>query len=106
MLKKPLGPHPNPPPPFVQEGLTTRKLMIGMSLRDAVGLKEFPLVENYPSEDTLPEDGLYHYLVQSEEEHNDQYKRAVDRIWSKKSYRLRGCGRLWQSGDVLPLRWT
>ena len=40
--------------------------MIGMSLKDAIKLKEVPLVnqENYPPEDTLPEDGLYHYLLQ------------------------------------------
>ena len=36
----------------------------------------------------LPEDGLYHYLLQHGEEHNDQHKKATDRIWSKKTYRL------------------
>ena len=40
-------------------------------------------------EDTLPEDGLYRYLLQPREEHDDQCKRAMDRIWSKKTYRLR-----------------
>ena len=30
--------------------------MIGMSPKDATELKEFPLVENYRPEDTLPED--------------------------------------------------
>ena len=64
--------------------------MIGMSAKDATGLKEVPLVnqENYPPEDTLPEDGLYQYLRQPGEEHDDQCKRASDRIWSKKTYRL------------------
>ena len=37
----------------------------------------------------LPEDGLYRYLLQPGEEHDDQRRRAVDRIWSKKTYRLR-----------------
>ena len=46
-------------------------------------------MESYPPEDMLPEDGLYHYLLQPGEEHDDQYNRAADRIWSKKTYRLR-----------------
>ena len=37
----------------------------------------------------LPEDGLYRYLLQPGEEHNDQWHRATDRVWSKKTYRLR-----------------
>ena len=37
----------------------------------------------------LPEDGLYCYLLQPREEHDDQCKRATDRIWSKVTYRLR-----------------
>ena len=39
--------------------------MIGMKPKDAIGLKKVPLAdrENYPPEDTLPEDGLYHYLL-------------------------------------------
>ena len=37
----------------------------------------------------MPEDGLYHYLLQPGEEHDDQRKRATNRIWSKKTYRLR-----------------
>ena len=32
---------------------------------------------------------MYHYLLQPSEEHDDQRKRAMDRIWSKKAYRLR-----------------
>ena len=36
----------------------------------------------------MPEDGLYRYLLQPGEEHDDQRKRATDRIWSKKPYRL------------------
>ena len=65
--------------------------MTGMSSKDATELKEVPLVnqEDYPPEDMLPEDGLHRYLLQPGEEHNDQLKRATDRIWSKKTCRLR-----------------
>ena len=61
--------------------------MIRMKPNDAIELKEIPLVESYPPEDTLPEDGLYRYLLQPGEEHDDQRKRAT-RIWFKKTYRL------------------
>ena len=37
----------------------------------------------------MPEDGLYYYLLQPSEEHDDQRRRAMDRVWSKKTYRLR-----------------
>ena len=69
----------------------TETQMIGVKPKDAIKLNQVPLVnrENYPPEDTSPEDGLYRYLLQSSEEHNDQCKRAMDRIWSKKTYRLR-----------------
>ena len=62
--------------------------MIGMSLKDAVGLKKVPLAnrEYYPPEDTLPEDGLYCYLLQPGKQ-NDQCKRVTDRVWSKATYR-------------------
>ena len=65
--------------------------MIGMKPKNAIKLKEVPLVkqENYPPEEVLPEDGLYQYLLQPGEEHDDQRRRATDRIWSKASYRLR-----------------
>ena len=63
--------------------------MLGMKPNDAITLKEVPLVESYPPEDTLPEDGLYRYLLQPGEEHDHQRKRATDRIWSKKTYRLK-----------------
>ena len=62
--------------------------MIGMSPKDAIKLKEVPLVENYPPQDTLPEDGLNQYLLQPSEEHNNQCKRATDRMRSKKTHRL------------------
>ena len=60
-----------------------------MSPKDSIKIKEVNLVENYPPEDRLPEGGLYHYLLQPGEEHDDQSKRAMDRICSKKTYRLR-----------------
>ena len=65
--------------------------MIGMKPKDAIKLKEVPLVtrESHPPEEILPKDGFYQYLLQPGEEHNDQRCRATDRIWSKASYRLR-----------------
>ena len=56
--------------------------------REVIELKKVPLVENYPLEDNLAEDGLHSYLLQPREEHDDQHKRATDRIWSKAIYRL------------------
>ena len=65
--------------------------MIGMKPKDVIELNEVPLVkrEAYPPEEVLPEDGLYQYLLQPGEEHDDQRCRATDRIWSKGTYRLR-----------------
>ena len=65
--------------------------MIGMKPKDAIKLKEIPLVarESYPPENTLPEDGLYQYLLQPGEKHDDQRCRGTNWIWSKASYRLR-----------------
>ena len=69
----------------------TEVQMTGMKPNDAIKLNQVTQVKqkNYPPEDTLLEDGLYHYLLQPNEEHDDQRKRATDRIWSKKAYRLR-----------------
>ena len=41
--------------------------MTGMKPSDANKLDRIPLVnqENYPPEDTLPEDGLYRYLLKT-----------------------------------------
>ena len=40
--------------------------MIGMKPKDAIKLKEIPLVaqDSYPPEEVLHEDGLYRYLLQ------------------------------------------
>ena len=69
----------------------TESEMIRMKPNDAIKLDEVPLVarDSYPPEEVLPEDGLYRYLLQPGEEHDDQRCRATDRIWSKASYRLR-----------------
>ena len=67
----------------------TETKMIGMKPKDAIKLKEVSIKEDYPPEDTLPEDGLYRYLLQPGEEHDDQHKRATDWIWSKNAYRLK-----------------
>ena len=76
---------------LVDELNGTETQMIGMKLKDAIKLIKVSLInrENYPPENTLPEDGLYRYLLQPGEEHCDQRKRATDRIWSKKTYRFK-----------------
>ena len=76
---------------LVDELNNTQTDMIGMKPKDAIVLDKVPLVsqENYPEEDTLPKDGLYWYLIQPGEEHDDQWHRATDRVWSKGTYRLR-----------------
>ena len=83
---------------LVDELNDTQTEMIGMKPKDAIKWNEVPLVkqEAYPPEDKsaggagpLPEDGLYRYLLQPSEEHDDQRRRATDRIWSKGTYRLR-----------------
>ena len=68
----------------------TQKQITGMPPKDPIELKQVPLVnlENYPPEETLPEDRLYFYLLQPGEEHDDQCKKAMDRTWSEKTYRL------------------
>ena len=76
---------------LVDELNDTTTAMIGVEPKDAIKLDEVPLVkrEVYPEEDKLPEDGLYWYLLQPGEEHDDQWRRATDRVWSKGNYRLR-----------------
>ena len=70
--------------------------MTGMKPKYAIKLNQVPLIkqENYPPENTLPEDGLYCYLLQPCEEHDDQRKRATDRIVQEGLQIERNCGRL------------
>ena len=58
---------------LVDELNDTETAMIGMKPKDAIKLNEVPLVtrESYPPEESLPEDGLYQYLSQTSEEHDD-----------------------------------
>ena len=58
---------------FVDELNDTETKMIAMKPKDAIVLDHVPLVnrEAYPPEEVLPEDGLYHYLLQPGEEHDD-----------------------------------
>ena len=58
---------------LVDELNDTLTEMIGMKPKDAIVLDQVPLVkqEAYPPEDTLPEDGLYQYLLQPGKEHDD-----------------------------------
>ena len=76
---------------LVDELNNTETQMIGIKPKDVIKLDQVPLVkqENYPQEDRLPEDGLYRYLLQPGEERDDQRCRAMDGIWSKKTYSLR-----------------
>ena len=59
---------------LIDELNDTETEMIGMKPKDAIKLNEVPLVaqESYPPEEVLPEDGLYRYLLQPSEEHDDQ----------------------------------
>ena len=52
----------------------TETEMIGMKPKDAIKLNEVSLVarQSYPPEEVLPEDGLYRYLLQPSEKHDDQ----------------------------------
>ena len=47
----------------------------GMKPKNMIELKEVLLKESYPPEDALHEYGLYHYLLQLGEEHDDQSNR-------------------------------
>ena len=58
---------------LVDELNDTETKIIGMKPKDTIKLDEVPLVkrEAYPPEEKLPEDGLYRYLLQPSEEHDD-----------------------------------
>ena len=76
---------------LVDELNDTQTQMNGLKPKNVIKLNQVHLVnrENFPPEEKLPEDGLYCYLLQPSEEHDDQRRRATDRIWSEKAYRLR-----------------
>ena len=75
---------------IVHNNNNRKTAMIGMKPKDAIKLAHVELVkpETFPSEEVLPEDGLYRYLYQHGEQHGDQRKRATDLSWSKDTYRL------------------
>ena len=58
---------------LVDELNDTETDMIWMKPSDVIKLRQVPLVnqKNYPPEVVLPEDGLYQYLLQPGEEHDD-----------------------------------
>ena len=62
--------------------------MTDMKRKDTIKLDTVPLDKTYPEETVLPEDGLYRYLYQPGEQHEDQNIRATDFIWSKNTYRI------------------
>ena len=96
---------------LVNELNDTTTEMIGMKPKDAIVLDEVPLVEReaYPPEDKLPEDGLYHYLLQPSEEHDHQRHRDTEQLIGCGLRNLqieRSRGKPRQSRDGLPVRWT
>ena len=68
----------------------TKTQMTDTKTEDAIKMKEVLLVnqKSYPPEKRLAVDGLYRFLLLPGEEHGDHRKRATDRLWSKKTYRL------------------
>ena len=66
----------------------TESSMTGIMPKDAIKLDTVLLNKTYPEEIGLPEDGLYIYLYQPDEQHRDQKRGVTDLIWSKNMYRL------------------
>ena len=64
--------------------------MINMKPKEAIKLDILKLYksETYPKEEVLLQDGLYRYLYQPGEQHEDKKRRATDLAWSKNTYRL------------------
>ena len=54
---------------IVNEMNNTISSIVGMKPKDAIKLDIIPLDNTYPEKTVLPEDGLYRYLYQSEEDH-------------------------------------
>ena len=51
--------------------------MIDMKPKDAIKLDTVPLDKTYSEETVLPGDGLYRYLYQPGEQHEDQKRRVT-----------------------------
>ena len=62
--------------------------MIDIQSKDAIKLGTVPQDKTYAKETVLPEDGLYRYLYQPGEQHEDQKRRAAVFIWSKNTNQL------------------
>ena len=60
--------------------------MIGTKPKGAMKLDNAPLDNTYPKETILPKDGLYRYLYQPGDQHEDQKRWARDLIWIKNLY--------------------
>ena len=66
----------------------TKSSLIDMKPKNAIKLDTVPLDKAYPKENVLLEDGLYRYLYQPGEQHEDQKRQAADFIWCRNTYRL------------------
>ena len=73
---------------IVNKMSNTKPSMIDRKPKDAIKLETVSLDKKYPEETVLPEDGLYRYLYQPNEQYGDQKRWATDFIWSKNTYRL------------------
>ena len=62
--------------------------VIDMKPKDSIKLETVPLDKKYLEEIVLSEDGLYRYLYQPGEQHEDQKRQATDLILNKNTYRL------------------
>ena len=73
---------------LVDEMNKEKNSMTGLAPTTSIKRKIVELKHKYPTEDVLPEDGLYRYLYLPGEQHGDQKKRATDLNWSKNTYRI------------------
>ena len=74
----------------IVSGFNNKKLdRIEMSPAKAVKLENVTLkFKDYPKEKIAPEGGLYRYLLDPGQEHDDGRRRATDNNWSRKTYRI------------------
>ena len=66
----------------------TKSSVIDIKPKDAIKLDTVPLDKTYPGKTILPENGLYRYLYQPDEQNGDQKRQTTDFIWSKNTYRV------------------